>query len=99
MITYDSGVQKIDVDIESGEITVTGKFESKEIHTLIEKISKKKVEMTSVKAIKKETEKVSFEGNFIEFSVVLCTLEGRRNGEKEEKRMIESVLSRKNQLF
>lgn len=78
---YDTGVHKVDADIESGEITVTGKFDSKEIHTHIEKLSKKKVEMASIKTIKveeKEPEKVSINVNLIEFSIICVCNSGRK---------------------
>lgn len=86
MRLYDTGVQKVDADIESGEITVTGKFDSKEIHTHIEKLSKKKVEMASIKTIKvdeKETEKVSINVNLIEFSII-CACDSGRNKKYEK---------------
>ena len=35
---YDTWVQKTDPNIESGEIIVTGKFDSKEVHAKVGKL-------------------------------------------------------------
>ncbi|KAF5199904.1 Heavy metal-associated isoprenylated plant protein [Thalictrum thalictroides] len=42
------GVHSVDYDIKKGEIKVIGKIDGKKIHQQIEKISKRKVEMTIV---------------------------------------------------
>lgn len=43
------GVQKVDTDVESGKVTVKGNFDVKKMHELMEKKSKKKVELISPK--------------------------------------------------
>ncbi|PIA39903.1 hypothetical protein AQUCO_02600391v1 [Aquilegia coerulea] len=53
------GVHSVDYDIKKGEIKVIGKIDGKKIHQQIEKISKKKVEMTIVAKSKDKKEPVS----------------------------------------
>ncbi|KAH7687348.1 Copper chaperone domain-containing protein [Dioscorea alata] len=59
-VTRISGVQKVDTDVESGKVTVKGIIDVKKIHELIEKKSKRKVEIISPKP-KEKDDKVSAE--------------------------------------
>ncbi|XP_068634716.1 heavy metal-associated isoprenylated plant protein 4 [Aristolochia californica] len=61
------GVQKVEVDIESGKVSVRGKLDSMKVHELIEKTTNTKVELISLlsskhgnrEIIKKETEELA----------------------------------------
>lgn len=55
-----TGVQKVDTDVESGKVNVKGIIDVKKIHELIEKKSKRKVEIISPKP-KEKDDKVSAE--------------------------------------
>ncbi|KAK8944444.1 hypothetical protein KSP39_PZI008460 [Platanthera zijinensis] len=50
-ITSAPGILKVDIDMESGKVTVKGIFDAKKLHEIIEKKSKRKVEWLSPKPV------------------------------------------------
>jgi len=54
MVIISTGVQSVEIEIEKGEIRAKGKIEPLKILKLIEKKSKKKVELISPKVKPKE---------------------------------------------
>lgn len=46
---FCTGVQNVDIDVESGEVTVKGIFDPKKMYDIIEKKSKRKVDWISPK--------------------------------------------------
>ncbi|XP_042455205.1 heavy metal-associated isoprenylated plant protein 4-like [Zingiber officinale] len=56
-IVQNSGVEKVDINVESGKVIVKGYFDVKKVQERIEKKTKKKVELISSKFLPKEEKK------------------------------------------
>ena len=47
--SYSTGIHKVDIEVETGKVSVKGVFDPVKIHKRIEKKTKKKVELISPK--------------------------------------------------
>lgn len=54
---HEKGVEKVDINVESGKVIVKGYFDVKKVQERIEKKTKKKVELISSKFLPKEEKK------------------------------------------